>query len=269
MTNKHLSLILLALLTNLAFADLRDPIQECLDKIQRDKYSTPKPGEPAREPILSKPVAQPDKNLPLACLDGKVSEIQAALANQIANCRAKTPAELDVAFQFGCRMVTKREYCLDASVQLFNLAGTPGINYATFAKRVAQDFDWFKSNGRARDKGDDPGKPPPKIPIGKTQFTGYFSPSGMDASAVRTAVYQFPVYSAPAGLTYIENPTPARGCGINTVTLQSIHWCVQHPNGTFSALPTREEIYNGALRGLEIVYFKSLYDLQSWFRSFL
>ncbi len=74
------------------------------------------------------------------------------------------------------------------------------MDYATFVKRAAQEFDWYESNGRQGNDGN--------FKAGTTRFTAYYSPTAVDASAYPSDVYQYPVYAAPEGLTYFENPKP-------------------------------------------------------------
>ncbi|MGN6749522.1 MAG: MltA domain-containing protein, partial [Xanthobacteraceae bacterium] len=81
-------------------------------------------------------------------------------------------------------------------------------------------------------------------------------------------VYRYPIYAAPEGLTYFENPKPEleQGCGVDAVTKLPFHWCIDNKNGTYSALPTREQIAQGALNGKSraVAYFRSLYDVASF-----
>jgi membrane-bound lytic murein transglycosylase A len=81
-------------------------------------------------------------------------------------------------------------------------------------------------------------------------------------------VYPYPIYAAPEGLTYFENPKPelGQGCGVDEVTKLPIHWCINNKDGTFSALPTREQMAHGALDGKirKIAYFRSLYDVSNF-----
>ena len=107
-----------------------------------------------------------------------------------------------------------------------------------------------------------------KFKTGTARFTGYYSPTAVDASADPSDVYRYPVYAAPEGLTYFENPKSefGQGCGVDAVTKLPIHWCIDNKDGTFSALPTREQIAQGALdaESRKIAYFKSLYDVSSF-----
>src|SRR5215468_8311593 len=61
-------------------------------------------------------------------------------------------------------------------------------------------------------------------------------------------------------------PRLGQGCGVDEVTKLPIHWCIDNKNGTYSALPTREQIARGALDGKtqKIAYFRSLYDVSSF-----
>jgi len=126
--------------------------------------------------------------------------------------------------------------------------------------RAAQEFDWYESNGAQRNDE--------KFKTGTTRFTGYYSPTAVDASADPSDVYRYPVYAAPEGLTYFENPKSesGQGCGVDAVTKLPIHWCIDNKDGTFSALPTREQIAQGALdaKSRKIAYFRSLYDVSSF-----
>jgi membrane-bound lytic murein transglycosylase A len=57
-----------------------------------------------------------------------------------------------------------------------------------------------------------------------------------------------------------------QGCGVDEVTKVPIHWCIDNKDGTFSALPTREQLARGALAGKihKIAYFRSLYEVSSF-----
>lgn len=234
----------------------RDPVQHCLDLVQ---LSVARKIAPAR-PIGSHPVQNPPKELPLQCPAGNLEEIKSALKNQIANCENKSAGEKAHAFRFGCRMVTNEDYCLNANRQMLNIASGPNMNYAKFVKRAASEFDWYKSNGAPANDG--------KFATGTTRFTGYYSPTAVDASADPSNGYPYPIYAAPEGLTYFENPKPelGQGCGIDQVTKLPIHWCIRNSDGTFAALPTREQLAQGALAGKirKIAYFRSLYDVSSF-----
>jgi membrane-bound lytic murein transglycosylase A len=56
-----------------------------------------------------------------------------------------------------------------------------------------------------------------------------------------------------------------QGCGVEQVTKVPIHWCIDNKDGTFSALPTREQLARGALAAKisKIAYFRSLYEVSS------
>src|SRR5215472_7928070 len=233
-----------------------DPVQHCLDLVQLNLARKIAPALP----ITSHPVRSPAKNLPTQCLAGNLEEIKSALKNQIANCERKSTEEKAKTFQFGCQTVRNEDYCLNANKEMLRIASLPNIDYATFVNRAAQEFDWYESNGA---QGDDE-----KFKTGTTRFTGYYSPTAVDASADPSDVYRHPVYAAPEGLTYFENPKSEfwQGCGVDPVTKLPIHWCIDNKDGTFSALPTREQIAQGALdaKSRKIAYFRSLYDVSSF-----
>src|SRR6516225_1318766 len=219
-----------------------DSVQRCLDLVQLNLARKIAP----TLPMTSHPVQSPAKNLPTQCLAGNLEEIKSALKNQIANCEGKSTEEKAKTFQFGCQTVKNESL--------------PNIDYATFVNRAAQEFDWYESNG-AQGNGE-------KFKTGTTRFTGYYSPTAVDASADPSDVYRYPIYAAPEGLTYFENPKSelGQGCGVDEVTKLPIHWCIDNKDGTFSALPTREQIAQGALdaKSRKIAYFKSLYDVSSF-----
>jgi membrane-bound lytic murein transglycosylase len=232
-----------------------DPVQHCLDIVQLNLARKIAPAFP----MTSRPVQSPAKNLPTQCLAGNLEEIKSALKNQIENCERKSAEEKNKAFRFGCRMVKNEDYCLNANREMLRIATLPNMDYATFVNRAAQEFDWYESNGAQANDG--------KFKAGTTRFTGYYSPTAVDASADPSDVYRYPVYAAPEGLTYFENPKSesGQGCGVDAVTKLPIHWCIANKDGTFSALPTREQIAQGALdaKSRKIAYFKSLYDVSS------
>jgi membrane-bound lytic murein transglycosylase len=233
-----------------------DPVQRCLDLVQFNLGGKIAPAFP----VTSHPVQSPPKDLPIQCLAGNLKEIKSALKNQIANCERKSAEEKAQTFRFGCRMVKTEDYCLNANVEMLKIASLPKMDYATFVNRAAWEFDWYKSNGR---QGNDR-----KSETGKTRFTGYYSPTAVDASAEPSDVYPYPIYAAPEGLTYFENPKPElrQGCGVDEVTKLPIHWCINNKDGTFSALPTREQMAHGASDGKirKIAYFRSLYDVSNF-----
>jgi len=157
-------------------------------------------------------------------------------------------------------MVKNEDYCLNANKEMLKIANLPNMDYFTFVNRAAREFDWYQSDGAQGNEG--------KFKTGTTRFTGYYSPTAVDASADPSEAYPYPIYAAPEGLTYFENPKPesGQGCGIDEVTKVPIRWCIDNKNGTYSALPTREQIAQGALDGKsrKIAYFRSLYDVSSF-----
>jgi membrane-bound lytic murein transglycosylase len=233
-----------------------DPVQHCLDLLQQNLARKIAPAIP----VISHPVQIVSKELPLQCLAGNLDEIKTALKNQIANCERKSAEEKAKTFQFGCRMVKNEDYCLNANMQMLKIASLPNMDYATFVNRAAREFDWYKSDLRQGNDG--------KFEAGATRFTGYYSPTAVDASTDPSDAYPYPLYAAPEGLTYFENPKPelGQGCGREEVTRLPIHWCVDNKDGTFSALPTREQMAHGALAGKipKIAYFRSLYEVSSF-----
>jgi membrane-bound lytic murein transglycosylase len=239
-----------------AAAAAADPVQHCLDLVQ---LNLARKIAPALR-VTSHLVPSPPKDLPVQCPTGTLEEIKSALKNQIANCERKSAEEKTRTFQFGCRMVKNEDYCLNTNTEMLKIASLPNMNYTTFVNRAAQEFDWYESNGAEGNEG--------KVKMGTTRFTAYYSPTAVDASATPSDVYRFPVYAAPEGLTYFENPNPesGQGCGLETVTKLPIHWCIDNKDGTFSPLPTREQIAHGALENKipKIAYFRSLYDVSSF-----
>ena len=233
-----------------------DPVQHCLDLVQLNLAGKITPALP----VTSHPVQSPPKDLPIQCLAGNLTEIKNALKNQIANCQRKSAKEKAQTFQFGCRMVKNEDYCLNANTEMLKIASQPNMDYVTFVNRAAREFDWYKSNGRQGNDG--------KFETGTTRFTEYYSPTAVDASADRSDAYPYPIYAAPEGLAYFENPKPelGQGCGVDEVTKVPIHWCIDNKDGTFSALPTREQMSQGAMDGKirKIAYFRSLYDVSSF-----
>jgi membrane-bound lytic murein transglycosylase len=233
-----------------------DPVQHCLDLVQLNLARKIAPAVP----VTSHPVQISAKDLPIQCLAGNLEEIKSALKNQIANCERKSAEERAQTFQFGCRMVKNEDYCLNANTEMLKIASLPNMDYATFVNRAAREFDWYRNNGRQTDDG--------KFETGTTRFTGYYSPTAVDASADPSDAYPYPLYAAPEGLTYFENPKSGlgQGCGIDEVTKLPFHWCIDNKDGTFSTLPTREQMVHGALAGKvrTIAYFRSLYDVSNF-----
>jgi membrane-bound lytic murein transglycosylase A len=233
-----------------------DPVQRCLDLVQLNLAGKIAPSRP----VTSHPVQNPPKDLPIQCLADNLKEIKSALKNQIANCERKSAEEKGQTFQFGCRMVKNEDYCLNANTEMLKIASLPNMDYVTFVNRAAREFDWYESNGFQGNDG--------KFKTGTTRFTGYYSLTAVDASADASDAYPYPIYAAPEGLTYFENPKPelGQGCGVDEVTKVPIHWCIDNKNGTYSALPTREQMAQGALDGKsrKIAYFRSLYDVSSF-----
>src|SRR5499427_6378060 len=237
-------------------ANGHDPVQHCLDLVQ---LNVARKIAPALR-VTSRPVQSPPKDLPIQCLVGNLDEIKDALKNQIANCERKSAEEKAQTFRFGCRMVKNEDYCLNANTEMLKIASLPNMDYVTFVNRTAREFDWYKSDGRQGNDG--------KFETGTTRFTEYYSPTAVDASADRSDAYPYPIYAAPEGLTYFENPKPesGQGCGVDEVTKLPIHWCIDNKDGTFSTLPTREQMAHGALDGKirKIAYFRSLYDVSNF-----
>ncbi len=233
-----------------------DPVQRCLDLVQ---INVARKVTPALR-VTSRFVQNPGNDLPLRCLAGNLEEIKAALKNQIASCESKSAEEKVRTFQFGCRMVQYEDYCHKANTAMLKIASEPNMSYSTFVNRAAREFDWYKSNGAPPNDG--------QFAPGTTRFTGYYSPTAVDASAEPSDGYPYPIYAAPEGLTYFEHPDRnlGQGCGVDEVTKLPFHWCIANRDGTFSTLPTREQIAQGALAGKirPIAYFRSLYDVSSF-----
>jgi membrane-bound lytic murein transglycosylase len=166
-----------------------DPVRRCLDQVQ---LNLARKIAPAFH-VTSHAVQNPPKDLPIECLAGNLNEIKNALKNQIANCEAKSVEEKAQAFQFGCRLVKNEDYCLNANTEMLKIASLPNMDYVTFVNRAAREFDWYESNGLQGNDG--------KFKTGTTRFTGYFSPTAVDASADPSDAYQYPIYAAPEGLT--------------------------------------------------------------------
>jgi len=232
-----------------------DSVQHCLDQVQFNLGG--KKASAVR--VKSHPVQNPPEDLPIQCLAENLNEIKSALKNEIANCERKSAEEKAQTFQFGCRMVKNEDYCLNANTEMLKIASLPNMNYVTFVNRAAREFDWYQSDGFQGDDG--------KYKTGMTRFTGYYSPIVVDASPDPSDAYPYPIYAAPEGLTYFEDPKPelGQGCGVDEVTKVPIHWCIDNKNGTYSALPTREQIAQGALdkKTRKIAYFRSLYDVST------
>jgi membrane-bound lytic murein transglycosylase len=233
-----------------------DPVQQCLDLVQLNLAGKIAPALP----VTSYPVQSPPKDLPIQCLAGNLKEIKSALRNQIANCERKSAEEKAQTFRFGCRMVKNEDYCLNANSEMLKIASVPNMDYVTFVNRAAQEFDWYESDGPQGNDGN--------FKTGTTRFTGYYSPTAVDASADPSDAYRYPIYAVPEGLMHFENPKPelGQGCGVDEVTKVPIHWCIDNKDGTFSALPTREQMTQGALDGKirKIAYFRSLYDVSNF-----
>ncbi|MGB7041730.1 MAG: MltA domain-containing protein [Xanthobacteraceae bacterium] len=233
-----------------------DPVEHCLDLVQLNLARKIAPALA----VTSHPVQSSARNLPIQCLAGNLEEIKNAIKNQIADCERKSTEEKSQAFQFGCRMLKNEDYCLAANKAMLKIATLPNMDYATFVNRAAQEFDWYESDGAQSNDG--------KLKTGTTRFTGYYSPTAIDASADPSAVYRYPVYAAPEGLTYFEHPKVqlGQGCGVDEISKLPIHWCIDNKDGTFFALPTREQITQGALdaKSTKIAYFKNLYDVASF-----
>ena len=231
-----------------------DPVQHCLDLLQLNLARKIAPAVP----VTSHPVEIAPKDLPIQCVAGNLEEIKSALKNQIANCERKSAEERAQTFQFGCQLVKNEDYCLNANAEMLKIASLPNMDYATLVNRAAREFDWYKSR-----QGNDE-----KSETGATRFTGYYSPTAVDASADPSEVYRYPIFAAPEGLTYFENPKPdlGLGCGVDEVTRLPIHWCINNKDGTFSALPTREQMVHGVLdkKIQKIAYFRSLYDVSNF-----
>jgi membrane-bound lytic murein transglycosylase len=233
-----------------------DPVRACLDQVQ---LNLARKIAPAFR-VTSHPVQSPSKDLPIQCLAENLKEIKSALKNQIANCERKSDEEKQQTFQFGCRMVKNEDYCLNVSTEMLKIASLPNMDYVTFVNRAVREFDWYKSDGAQGNNE--------RFQTGKTRFTGYYSPTAVDASADPSDAYPYPIYAAPEGLTYFENPKPelGQGCGVDEVTKVPIRWCIDNKNGTYSAIPTREQIAQGVLNGKseKIAYLRSLYDVSSF-----
>ncbi|MEM1288260.1 MAG: MltA domain-containing protein [Pseudomonadota bacterium] len=91
--------------------------------------------------------------------------------------------------------------------------------------------------------------------LGEGLLTGYFEPE-VEASAVQTQRFRYPLYRRPAFLH--ELPESASALGID----DDVTWGRRTPDG-FEAFPERRDIMNGALegQGLELVWLEDPIDV--------
>lgn len=239
--------------TTLASADGgldNNKVQTCLDDIRRKKAEADR----NRPPQTGRFVPARASELPNQCVNGDLNAVKTALTRQLAACKQPAPLSQPNTIKFGCRTLSRDQWCMETNHRMLDLANAPHATYQSFMQSIRDNFDWYKNSGRTSDAGN--------VKKGDVLFTGYDAPE-IDASATPNDEYRYPIYRTPANLENLaDSPGGSCGagqpnsCGVDPISGKTIYWCLVTKSGCKRA-PTRAEIDNGALKGQEVGYVKS------------
>lgn len=249
-------------------------VQACLDKERMPTKSNQKE-KPAPKQEITFHQVNPSE-LPQDCESGNLQSLKQALTNQLADCKKtrtitscdkRQPARLPNA-QFGCKLFTRNEWCLQTTQKMLDLLEPYGdlskLNktqmksaFNEFMNRTRTELDWYKNDGRTEDTTDH------KIKKGDVQFTAYYAPPAMASSSTRSEAFAYPLYKSPPNLVHLSRCDDSN-CGRDPLTGHIRKTCLKTPDGKYVPVPERREIDSGHVlegQGLEIAYLKSPVDI--------
>jgi membrane-bound lytic murein transglycosylase len=244
-----------------------DMIQECLDAKRLAAFEERKRMHAELPAETEYPVSPytwhavtPDE-LPRMCQSGDLAMFRVALVRQFKRFKELSDESHEkMKFRFGCKVYTRREYSLDVVKKMIGLADKSG-SFNAFLVRVAQEFDWYKSDGRLDDS-----TVYPWLKKNTIQFTAYYLPPPIEATRSPNAEFRFPFYKPPQGTLAIkQNDPPEVSCGNDRITGERRKFCIKNGDNTYAPLPTRRMIDGDAkaLKGkdLEIAYVRDPIDI--------
>ncbi|MGZ3652026.1 MAG: MltA domain-containing protein [Bdellovibrionota bacterium] len=220
-------------------------VNHCLDGIRAenakkvDAAASKAPAD-ALTPYTFHQVAPSD--LPGTCVDGSLAGMEQALRAQLASCGSFNAAKLAETRRFGCRNYSRQEWCNNTNARMLELV-LGSTTFQEYSNKVKAEFDWLQSDGWPDDSS---------ACQGKTQFTAYHGPPPIEASAVPTSEFGYPVYATPKDLLTGDD------CG------GKMKVCRKAADGSIEPYPDRNAIDNeGALKGqgAEIAWVKDPVDV--------
>ncbi|KGP62668.1 murein transglycosylase [Legionella norrlandica] len=219
-----------------------DPIQRCLD-IRRLVDITTRQKMAAKEPgvLRFKFHKISASELPLGNPVGNMDEVINALNNQIKNC-SQNHAEFQTVTIAGQKF-KRQEWCLNANKKMLTLAKAAHGDFQKFLSSTKAEFDWYKSDGWPENHAG--------FKKGEFQFTAYYAPTAVEARTKRGGGFLYPIYSNPGVVNVVSEckkfNLKAPLCGVDPLSKIMRGFCLKNANGTYSVVPDREEIANGAL----------------------
>ncbi|HHF7349250.1 TPA: MltA domain-containing protein [Legionella feeleii] len=227
-----------------------DPIQRCLD-VRRLADFTTRQKMAAKEPgvLRFKFHKISASELPLNNPVGNMNEVIRALNNQIENCTKKRGEFQRVTI--AGRQFKRQEWCLNTNKKMLALAKAAHGNFQNYLTSIKNEFDWYKSDGWPENHAG--------FKKGEFQFTAYYAPAAVKASAKRGGSFLYPLYSNPgvvsAALERKKFNLKAPLCGVDPLTKIERGFCMKNPNGTYSVVPDRKEIEQGALHPKYVIAY--------------
>ena len=241
-----IALMMFSIITQAALP--ADPIQRCLD-IRRYVDFTSRQKMAAKEPgvLRFKFHKISPSELPLDNPVGNMNEVIKALNNQIENCN-KMRGEYQTVTIAG-RSFKRQEWCHNTNKKMLALAKAAHGNFQTYLATIKTEFDWYKSEGWPENHAG--------FKKGEFQFTAYYAPAAVEARSKRGGEFLYPIYSNPgvvnaaAEAKRLNKKSPL--CGIDPLTKMARGFCLKNANGTYSMVPDRQEIDQGALNKKYII----------------
>lgn len=227
-----------------------DAIQRCLD-IRRLVDFTSRQKMAAKEPgvFRFKFHKISPSELPLNNPVGNMDEVIKALNIQIDNCN-KYRGQFQSVTIAG-RHVKRQEWCQDTNKKMLALAKAAHGNFKTYLSSIKNGFDWYKSDGWPENHAG--------FKKSEFQFTAYYAPAPVEAQAQKGGAFLYPLYGNPGVVSLMsENKklnSTAPLCGVDSLTKIPRGFCLKNADGTYSIVPDRAEIANGALNSKHIIGF--------------
>jgi membrane-bound lytic murein transglycosylase len=237
----------------------QNAMNACLDNLRLEAWkarlSSAPAGDTKQESLANWSRAVAAEKMPTGCEQGTLEAFKDALRIQIAACKM-APDKAPTVAQIGCRTYTREEWCVEVNRRMLNLAES-ARDFATLMAQAKEDFDWVQNTGMQADTKDG------RFKKGEVQFTAYYSPSFLKASAKPSAEFSVPIYRRPKDLVEIL-PGEARHCGDDKLTGNRLRFCRKNSDGSLSPFPDRRAIAEDralAGQGLEIAYIADPLDV--------
>lgn len=226
-----------------------EKVNACLDQIRLQTWNGRRHAGKVVDTQQASEWHRPVKEeaLPSGCEAGTLENFRQALKIQIASCKASVARGEGAPVQLGCRAYTRREWCLSVNSRMLELA-TAAPDMAALLLAAKKEFDWLQNTGAHATSNDG------RIQKGEVKFTGYYSPTALEASSVRTEKFAYPFYRAPPDLLRLRNDEP-ESCGTDKINGRPNKICRREADGTLVQYHDRRAIVEERVlegRGLEI-----------------